>query len=67
MKTIDEVRQMIVEVNNPRNDGYVVAGIKKELQEIYNLIQRKVPELKDADIEYYKKHTGQVQDGDFPM
>ena len=49
-KAKEEVRKLIGEATSHHNDGWVMAGAKKELTEIYNIIQNFLK--KDATADY---------------
>ena len=52
-EVIEQVRGMIREAKNDRNDGYVQEGYKKELTKIFNLIDREL-HLRYADTDGYE-------------
>ena len=38
----EQIEEKIRDMHNPRNDGYVTAGIKKELEELASLLNKEL-------------------------
>ena len=52
-KAKSEVRKVIAEATNNHNDGYVMAGYKEELREIYNIIGKFLfKDTRDLDADF---------------
>jgi len=49
-EVIEQVRGMIREAKDDRNDGYIKEGYKKELTKIFNLIDREL-HLRYAEVD----------------